>query len=143
MFANNYLALLLFTSANSQSITIDKICDKIDSLSASFEEFDFSVNYPNFQVGKRIHYIDTLTKQYKKIVLQNEIDSLTKIFYFEKDSLIEVKVLKKVAPELSAKYQFKSDIAFYALDPFKLIKKAEALVPEGRRYFNLVRYKYK
>ena len=122
---------------------IDSICIHIDSISRSFEEFDFEVNYPKVSVGYRIHYIDTLDKQYKKITFKSMLDTLTKTFYFETDKLIEIKIEKNVNPKQTARYQFNEDTVFNKWDPDQLVISIQRLVSEGKRYFMLVRYKYK
>ena len=142
-----FLCAVSFLKASSQSPvtlnSIDTICTRIDFLSNSFERFNFSVNHPGVAVGSRVHYVDTLNKQYKKIIFKSELDTLTKTFYFEKDKLIEVKIEKKTTSDQTAKYQFKDDILFTQSDPDNLISNLKFLVSEGKRYFSFVRYKYK
>jgi hypothetical protein len=131
-----------YTQSTSLPTAIDSICIHIDSLSKSksFEEFDFSINYPNVAVGSRIHFIDTLSNRYKKIIFRSDLDTLTKTFYFEKDRLIEIKIDKNIKTKQVAKYQFKDDVIIYQLDNDHLVTNIKRVVSEAKRYFSLVRY---
>ncbi|MEO6668846.1 MAG: hypothetical protein ABIN36_05190 [Ferruginibacter sp.] len=139
--------LLLFLNAQSQSTPlpsndIDLLCAHIDSLSSSksFERFYFDLNRPNVALGYRIHYVDTANKRYKKIIFKNDIDTLVKTFYFMKDTLIEIKIEKNAARTQAAKFQFEADAISYQWDPGMLVKDVTRLLPEGKRYYRLVRY---
>src|ERR1700712_412622 len=91
------LCFSYFVKAHGQTVPandIDTLCTHIDSISTtkSFERFYFDLNRPNVSIGYRMHYVDTATKLYKKIIYKNDIDTTIKTFYFRKDTLIEIKI---------------------------------------------------
>ena len=141
------LFFLVFVNAPGQSMpplpnSIDTICRHIDSVitTKSFERFFFDLNRPNVALGYRIHYVDTATKLYKKIIYKNDVDTSIKTFYFRKDTLIEIMIEKTGGSKQTAKYQFNDTTILNQWDPGKLIKDATRLAPEGKRYYMLVRY---
>ncbi|MEO8768798.1 MAG: hypothetical protein ABI402_01890 [Ferruginibacter sp.] len=145
------LTLSLFSSllinAHGQSTlphpnAIDTICTHIDSIitTKSFERFYFDLNQPNISLGYRLHYIDTATKLYKKIIFKNDIDTSIKTFYFRKDTLIEIRIEKNNDSNQTAKYQFNDVEILSKWDPYGIVKDVTRLAPEGKRYYMLVRY---